>query len=254
MTNFLPETAASNGPSTISSRATRLASLFPAFAGSLLTVATFVGFALHLAGDVAYTTYLTQMGLEPTSFPQAADWKITHGLFVALNQAAFSLGDMPIGRIAVVLIVLSIPLVVAGAPAKKNAMSRGWIAKIPYWVRQPFVVYFFLVSVLATAATVGSLLLLGSTAPGIIGERFGATEAAEHMGRLKREQLKAESQLWKDGKQLMRGEIIVTNADLIALYDMDTEAMRTVPRDGAEVRASLGRSSYANPEATPSSK
>ncbi len=222
--------------------AARLAKLFPVLAGGALTVATMVGFALHFAGEVAYSTYLTQMGLQSSSFPQATDWKIIHGLFVALDQSMWFAGDIPLTRIAVILIIVTFPLVIAGAPIKQNRALRNRLMKIPYWARQPFVVYFFLTAVLASAAAGGSLLILGSTLPGIVGERFGALEAGSHLERLESGEFKAVSELWKDGQRLVQGEIIVTSADLIALYDMDSKTMRTIPREGIEVRAPPGMS------------
>jgi len=216
--------------------------LFPVLAGGALTVATIVGFALHFAGEVAYSTYLTQMGLQSSSFPQATDWKIIHGLFVALDQSMWLVGDIPLMRIAVILIIVTFPLVIAGAPIKQNRALRNRLMRIPYWARQPFVAYFFLAAVLASAAAGGSLLMLGSTLPGIVGERFGASEAGRHLERLESGEFEAVSELWKDGQRLVQGEIIVTSADLIALYDMDSKTMRTIPREGIEVRAPLGMS------------
>lgn len=251
MTDLPPDSLSSSAPSLTSLQASRLASLFPALAGGALTVATILGFALHFAGEVAYSTYLTQMGLQPSSFPQATDWKVIHGLFVALDQSTWFLRDVPLIRIAVILMIVTLPLVIAGAPTKQNPALRNRLIKIPYWVRQPFVVYLFLVAVLASAAAGGSLLLLGSTLPGVVGERFGASEASKHLERLEQGEFKAISELWKDGQRLIQGEIIVTSAELIALYDMDSGTMRTIPREGIEVRAPLGLA--AGPAAAPDS-
>ncbi|HEL3782739.1 TPA: hypothetical protein UM046_000475 [Stenotrophomonas maltophilia] len=254
MTDLPTESISSTPPSPTSLRASRLANLLPTLAGGVLTVATIVGFALHFAGEVAYSTYLSHMGIQPSSFPQAADWKIIHGLFVALDQSTWFVEYMPLKRIAVVLMIVTLPLVVAGAPAKQNPGLRHWLMGIPYWVRQPFVVYFFLVAVLASAAAIGSLLLLSSTMPGVVGERFGASEAAEHVERLERGKFKAISELWKDDQRQMRGEIIVTGVDLIAVYDMDSMTMRTISRDGIEVRARLGLAAGAGTDSTPGSQ
>ncbi|MBA0371273.1 hypothetical protein D7Y42_11225 [Stenotrophomonas maltophilia] len=122
--------------------------------------------------------------------------------------------------------------------------------QIPYWVRQPFVVYFFLVAILASAVAFGSLILLGSTIPGVVGERFGASEAAKHAERLECGEFKTISELWKDDQRQMRGEIIVTSADLIALYDMDSKVMRTISRDSIEIRALLGLAADAGAGST----
>lgn len=254
MTDLRAESISSAPPSPTSLRASHLANLLPPLAGGVLTVATIVGFALHFAGEVAYSTYLTHMGIQPSSFPQAADWKIIHGLFVALNQSAWFVEYMPLKRIAVALMIVTLPLVIAGAPAKQSPRLRHLLMRIPYWVRQPFVVYFFLVAILASAAAFGSLLLLGATMPGVVGERFGTSEATKHVERLKRGEFKAISELWKDDQRQMRGEIIVTGADLIALYDMDSKVMRTISRDSIEIRALLGLAADAGADSTSGSQ
>lgn len=210
-----------NSDTSTSSWVTHLARLVPALAGSVLTVGTIIGFALHFAGEVAHATYLTDMGLQSTSFPQSTDWKTIHGLFVVLTQGAWLAEDVPLGRIAVALVFVVIPFVIAGAPTKRNERLRNWLMGVPYWIRQPFVVYFLSTSILFIATAVGTVLLLSSTVPGIIGERYGVSEAKAHLERLQRGEFKAISQLWKDGGKLMQGEIIITSAELIALYDVE---------------------------------
>jgi len=250
MTDLPAESISSAPPSPTSLRASHLANLLPPLAGGVVTVATIVGFALHFAGEVAYSTYLIHMGIQPSSFSQAADWKIIHGLSVVLDQSTWFVEHTPLKRIAVGLMIATFPLVIAGASAKQNPRPRHWLMQIPYWVRQPFVIYFFLVAILASAVAFGSLLLLGSTMPGVVGERFGAAEAAKHAERLERGEFKAISELWKDDQRQMRGEIIVTSADLIALYDMDSKVMRTISRDSIEIRALLGLAADAGAGST----
>lgn len=91
-------------------------------AGSLLAIATILGFLLHFAGDVSQTNYLTQLGLEPTSFPQPVDAKVIHGVYVVVSEGSELFKDVPWPKVATLLLLATGFLVITGA---QQSLTQG---------------------------------------------------------------------------------------------------------------------------------
>lgn len=209
-------------------------------AGSLLAIATILGFFLHFAGDVSQSIYLTQLGLQPTSFPQQVEEKVIHGLYVVVSGGLDLFSDVQWLKVVSFLIFATGFFVVAGAPLKADGRLLEWLKRQPYWVRQPIVASAGIAGLGAAAISVAALISIASTTPGIAGERFGKAKAATTVERLTRGELASVSELWRGESFLAQGEIIITSKDLIAIYDIDQTHLRTLRADGIEVRAALG--------------
>ncbi|WNF11714.1 hypothetical protein RKE57_06130 [Stenotrophomonas geniculata] len=91
-------------------------------AGSLLAIATILGFLLHFAGDVSQTNYLTQLGLEPTSFPQPVDAKVINGVYVVVSEGSELFKDVPWPKVATLLLLATGFLVITGA---QQSLTQG---------------------------------------------------------------------------------------------------------------------------------
>ncbi|HHA2625536.1 hypothetical protein [Stenotrophomonas maltophilia] len=91
-------------------------------AGSLLAIATILGFLLHFVGDVSQTNYLTQLGLEPTSFPQPVDAKVIHGVYVVVSEGSELFKDVPWPKVATLLLLATGFLVITGA---QQSLTQG---------------------------------------------------------------------------------------------------------------------------------
>lgn len=230
------ETAADSKPRTHSG----LGSAIAAAAGSLLAIATILGFLLHFAGNVSQTTYLTQLGLEPTSFPQPVDAKVIHGVYVVVSEGSELFKDVPWPKVATLLLLATGFIVITGAPAKPDTRLRDWLMRRSYWVRQPIVVLLTLVGVAVTGVCAAALLSIASTIPGIAGERFGSAEAARVSDRLRKDSPSKQTEIWRGEHLLGKGEIIITSSEVIAWYDSDQKALRTITTEGIELRAPLG--------------
>lgn len=217
----------------LSQMATTLATI----AGAILALATIVGFCLHLSGDVAYSTYLTTLGIQPTLFPQAPDWKIIHGYYVTLLQGLGLLKDVPWGAVLVIFGLLTLAIVIIRIPVKENSELRGWFDRQSFWVKQPIVAALGSTLFLSSAVCVGCCILLLAIVPGLAGEKFGKAKAEET--KLLIQQNAGLSELWRDNQRFSSGHIITSNDGLIAIYDTDLKTMRTLPREGVEIRTPL---------------
>jgi len=226
----------------ISRSPSQIASTLATIAGGLLAVATIMGFCLHLSGDVAYSTYLTGVGVQSTSFPQAADWKIIHGYYVTVIQGIRLLGNIP-WRIVLTMIGLStFAIVMMRAPVKENPKPRAWLDRQSYWIREPITTLLGTTVFLAAASSVGCFILLLAIVPGLAAEKYGKAKADEINRLMRHEKAEEMSELWKEDKRLVRGHIITTSDDLIAVYDADLKTVRTLPREGIEIRTPLPNS------------
>ncbi|OWQ77979.1 hypothetical protein [Stenotrophomonas maltophilia] len=230
------ETAADSRPRAHSG----VGSAIAAAVGSLLAIATILGFLLHFAGDVSQTTYLTRLGLEPTSFPQPVDAKVIHGVYVVASEGSELFNDVPWPKVVILLLFATGFLVIAGAPAKPDTRLRDWLMRRSYWVRQPIVALLTLVGLAVTGVCTAALLSIASTILGIAGERFGSAEAARVSDRLSKGSPCKLTEMWRGEHLLGRGEIIITNSNLIAWYDNDQKVLRTTKTDGIELRTPLG--------------
>lgn len=116
--------------------------------GVLLGIATLLGFCLHLAGDVAHSTYLNKLGIQATLFPQAVDAKIIHGYYVTILQGVAVLSDVPWGILLAIISLSTLTVVLLRAPVNENPRLKAWLSQRSYWIRG---------SISAAAATVAFL-------------------------------------------------------------------------------------------------
>lgn len=86
------------------------------------------------------------------------------------------------------------------------------------------------------ALTLYSVGLLVSTIPGVIGERYGKKEAVTEKRRLLGPVSRGDTELWEKGERKIRGHIIASSSDLIAIYDTDLHQVRTLSRGDWEIR------------------
>ncbi len=75
------------GPSALMTLAT--------IAGALVALATVRGFALHGCAHVAYSTYLSDWGVQEGLFPQTAEWKVLRGYYAVVLQGSQLISDIP---------------------------------------------------------------------------------------------------------------------------------------------------------------
>lgn len=198
-----------------------IASALTTMAGGILAVATLIGFFLHLSGDVAHSTYLTEMGVPAALFPQATDAKIIHGYYVVIIQGMRLISDIPWGIVLTMIGMSTLSIVIARAPVKENTAMRGWLERRSYWTRQPIVALLGSAVFLSAAASAGCFVLLLSIVPGLAGEKFGKNKADETKKLFLSDASATTSQLWKDSERLAEGRVIETSDRWIAIYDSE---------------------------------
>lgn len=204
--------------------------------GAVLGLATLMGFCLHLAGDVAHSAYLDGMGIPASLFPQAVDAKIILGYYVMVVQGIAVLNDVPWRIVALLYIFSTAIIVILRAPATDNPKIGAWLRRRHYLIKESISVGVLMALSASVLASICCLLLLLAIVPGLAAERYGKKQADERVKLFASADQGHVSELWKDGNLLARGQVIAANSDVIAFYDLEKRAMRTIPASGIEIR------------------
>ncbi|WNJ27679.1 hypothetical protein RMA73_03300 [Xanthomonas translucens pv. translucens] len=78
--------------------------------------------------------------------------------------------------------------------------------------------------------------LFVSVLPGFVGEHAGKKEASAEQLRLLGPVSRGDTELWEKGERKIRGHIIASSSELIAIYDIDLHQVRTLSRGDWEIR------------------
>jgi len=218
------------------SAATYIGKTLTSALGAVLGLATLMGFCLHLSGDVAYSTYLDGLGIQASLFPQAVDAKIIFGYYVTVVQGIGVLNDVPWRIVVPLYVFCTVIIVILRAPATKNPRLSAVLRRLPGLVRECISVGAVTALSMSVLASICCLLLLVAIVPGLAAERYGKRLANEKLRKLASGDQSGVSELWKDETQLARGQIVAANSDLIAIYDQESNVIRTLPALGVEIR------------------
>ncbi|XQA79275.1 hypothetical protein ACM9W9_05980 [Xanthomonas sacchari] len=204
--------------------------------GGIAAMTTLVGIVLHGCGHVAYTSYLDAWGVQSDLFPQSADWKVVRGYYAIVLQGVGTLRSVPWQLPAVVFLMLWIAIWLYRLPTRPQSKEF-----VPFIQRRPWLINIIMSGWFAALAiySVAFLYLVGllvAIMPGLAGERAGIKQATKEKQQLLGPISKVETELWEDGKPKVRGHIIASSAELIAIYDTDLHQVRTLSRGDWEIR------------------
>ncbi|WP_372358962.1 hypothetical protein [Xanthomonas axonopodis] len=207
------------------------------FVGTLAAMTTLAGIVLHGCGHVAYTSYLDAWGVQSDLFPQSADWKVVRGYYAIVLQGLGMIQSFPWISIVIAFFVLWLAVWVYRLPTQ--SVRDGHLQR--FYRRYP---WFKLGLTSAGIAASGIYLTMASyivgllvlTIPGVIGERYGKKEAVTEKRRLLGPVSRGDTELWEKGERKIRGHIIASSSDLIAIYDTDLHQVRTLSRGDWEIR------------------
>ncbi|WP_235872531.1 hypothetical protein [Pseudoxanthomonas winnipegensis] len=206
------------------------------FIGSIAAMTTLAGILLHGCGHVAYTSYLDTWGVQADLFPQSADWKVIRGYYALVFQGARIIKSVPWSALAISVLLLTIPIWLYRLPARpKSRPYKPFIEKRP-WLRELLSSTAISVAVVYLILTAYFVVLLIAIIPGLIGERAGVEQATKEELRLLGPISRIETELWRGGERRIRGHIIASNSELIAIYDVDLHQVRTMSRGDFEIR------------------
>jgi len=224
---------------------TQAAKTFTSALGVLLGIATLLGFCLHLAGDVAHSTYLNKLGIQATLFPQAVDAKIIHGYYVTILQGVAVLSDIPWGILLAIISLSTLTVVLLRAPVNENPRLKAWLSQRSYWIRGSISAAASTVAFLSAVTAVWYVILLIAIVPGFAAERHGKIRAEEMARRLLDGNELGVSEVWKGEELMARGQVIATSQERIAIYDVALKTMRTLPASGIEIRTPVPSSTIS---------
>nr|WP_304386899.1 hypothetical protein [Xanthomonas vasicola] len=204
--------------------------------GSIAAMTTLAGIVLHGCGHVAYTSYLDAWGVQADLFPQSADWKVVRGYSAIVLQGVGIVRSVPWHAVIILFLLLSFAIWLYRLPTRPESKEF-----IPFIQKKPW-----LKNILSSAALAASVIymvvmlylfgLLVAIMPGLAGERAGTQQATKEKQQLLGPISKVETELWEDGKPKIRGHIIASSSELIAIYDIDLHQVRTLSRGDWEIR------------------
>lgn len=209
----------------------------PSLLTTLVTAATLLGLCLHLIGDVTHVVYLEALGVQPDLFPQSTEAKVIGG-YGSINLLGAMLLKSQLWPRAVALVLsLALYLWILRRPWMVTLKKPSRVQRTPNWLKD--IANALLKSILIVAfvgATAYAMLSIGSLPLGL------GSIAGELKADMMHEQIRLSerrSELWRGDKREARGHIISANESLIAIYDSDAAAIRTISREGTEIRAAL---------------
>lgn len=205
----------------------------------LLGTATLVGFCLHLIGHVDDATYLASLGMEPDLMPQTAESKIIIGYAAIITQGAHLLVAPPIGAIAAIFVAVTIAISVSQVPGKREPPFKAWFNRRHRWIQRLIASSFASVLGLIMIAAFGVALLVVGVMPTGLGVSSGKERANKMHERIAAKAPEHRSELWRGEKREAHGYLISINDERIAIYDIDSNALRVFPKDGLEIRSAL---------------
>ncbi|MCE4364876.1 hypothetical protein [Xanthomonas hortorum] len=206
------------------------------FVGSLAAMTTLAGVLLHGCGHVAYTSYLDAWGVQADLFPQSPDWKVVRGYYAIVSQWVGIIRSVQWQLPIIVFLMLWIAIWLYRLPTRPQNKEF-----IPFIQRRPWLMNIILSGWFAALSIylVTFIYLVGLLAaimPGLAGERAGTQQATKEKQQLLGPTSKIETELWEDGKPKIRGHIIASSSDLIAISDTDSHQVRTLSRGDWEIR------------------
>ncbi|MEA9794031.1 hypothetical protein GGR75_001178 [Xanthomonas campestris] len=236
-TEIIQSKRSTSSPEDPNSASSRRSWSITRFVGCLAAMTTLAGIVLHGCGHVAYTSYLDAWGVQSDLFPQSADWKVVRGYYAVVLQGFGMFSAFPWGSIAIALFTLWLAIWLYRLPAQsvRNGRLQDFYRRHP-WVKVGLTSGGIAASGIYLAVTLYSVGLLVSTIPGVIGERYGKKEAVTEKRRLLGPVSRGDTELWEKGERKIRGHIIASSSELIAIYDTDLHQVRTLSRGDWEIR------------------
>ncbi len=211
----------------------------PSLLTTLLTAATLLGLCLHLIGDITHAVYLEALGVQPDLFPQSTDAKIIGGYLQVILLGTSLLNLQLLVQALIVWVMLGVYLWIMRRPSKLSELPPLWFHRRSMAAQN--IIGSLLISLFTVAfvgAAIVALLSVGSL-PLQVGRTAGENKANMMRGQISSMSAERRSELWRGNKREARGHIISANELLIAIYDIDAAATRTLPREGMEIRAAI---------------
>lgn len=192
-------------------------------------------------GLTRHQVYLGFWGVNANLFPKATDWLLLHGYyglidrFVAVFNAlmgniAWSIAAAIFLAFAVFLVDLFNRLEFPQIPAKL-VQGEGWLRRL---------LLLMLFALLVFVSLPGTLLVLTafSAVPAALGETAGRSAAEAVLIEYKKGCVESRHhcvQLRNNGAEVAKGFVLDDSQAHIAIFDVDLQRSRTLPREGLEV-------------------
>lgn len=209
---------------------------------SLLTALVTAGtVTLHLIGVIRHRIYLGYWGIDAGLFPKTTDWILINGYFGLFDRSFAILGAVfsNLHWLLVAGIVLGLYVFALLSPVGAGTGKfPNWLRRQPAW-RQRMIKQVVLTTLVVGIAPLALFLLTAfMVIPAALGEQAGKTVAEASALEYKKGCEKSKYpcvQLSKNGQVIATGFVLDDSPTHIAVFDVQLQRGRTLPRDGLEV-------------------
>ena len=211
---------------------------------SLVGTITAVGaVALHIVGLTRHQVYLGFWGINANLFPKTTDWLLLHGYYGLFDRfiAIFRASMEGIGWLFVMALLLGLIVSLVDLLNRLELPELpSWFTRRAMWQQRLLVV--LLLAVCIFGALPGTLLVFVSfsAVPAALGETAGRSAAEAELIDFKlgcAESKRHCVQLKRGAENIAKGYVLDDSQSHIAIFDVDLQRGRTLPREGLEVVA-----------------
>lgn len=240
-------------PTSTSRPAYRLgrAAIFSIFT-SLIAAATVT---LHFIGVVRHSAYLRYWGIDAGLFPKATDWLLINGYYGLVDRFVVILAAVLSNLLWVLVAAIALELymfILLSPAAAGSGQPSKWLLRQPDWLRRMIRQVLFTGLIVSALPLVLFLLTAFMVTPAMLGERAGTAAAeaiaVEYAKGCEKSKYSC-VQLKRDGGVIALGFIVEDSPAQVAIFDVELQRSRTIPRDGMEMI--VNRIARVDPIGTP---
>lgn len=114
-----------------------------------------------------------------------------------------------------------------------------WLNRRSWWLQGLIVSSLASALALIMVGIFGLAMLIIGITPAGVGVSAGKERADEMRTRIAAKASDHRSELWRGEKREAQGYLICVNAERLAIYDIDSNALRVLPKEGLEIRSNL---------------
>ncbi|WP_157515172.1 hypothetical protein [Luteimonas abyssi] len=202
----------------------------------LIALGTLAGICLHLTGHIAHITQLRGLGVPSDLFGRGVEWTMINGYYAIYYESARLLDNMPLTLLGVICLMIALVIWFFRLPAPKRARSQ-WVEKIPAWLKNAASAILLSALSMTLAFYLFLLILLIAIIPALVGESAGKQSADKMIDSFRTgEHYLDPAELWRENELMIRGYIVATSTDHVAIFDTESERLRVVEFQNFEVR------------------
>lgn len=207
----------------------------------IATVVTLGGVTLHLMGSATHTTYLSHWGLDAGLFPKATDWMLINGYSTAFDRGIAFFKLMSANAVGSLAMFFVASVSWALFQSSVNSGKQPAQLEIPRAGARNFLRNGLVALLMGCSVFLLSLALLTIAAvPVAMGAATGKAAVEREMRDFAKgceEAISSCIELKKGSELIGVGFILDSSPTHIAIFDVNLQKARSIPREGVETVA-----------------